>query len=63
MCLHKSGERFQVSICAGPSDGHVGLALFAPVPEWVQELRVHSRQASQVLKASISSVLRLLWRR
>ena len=41
-------------------NGHVGLALLAPVLEWVQQLGVHSSQASQILKASISSVLRLL---
>ena len=29
--------------------GHVGLALFAPVLEWIQQFRVHSSQASQVL--------------
>jgi hypothetical protein len=27
----------------------MGLALFAPVLEWVQQLRVHSSQASQIL--------------
>src|SRR5215210_1742952 len=30
-------------------DGHMGLGVFAPMFEWVQELRVHSCQASQVL--------------
>ena len=45
----------------GADDCHMGLALFAPVLEWVQELGVHySSQASQDLKASTSSVLRLL---
>ena len=29
--------------------GHMGLALLAPVLEGVQELRVHSSQASQIL--------------
>jgi hypothetical protein len=27
----------------------MGLALFAPMLEWVQQLRVHSCQASQIL--------------
>ena len=40
--------------------GHMSLALFAPVLERVQELRIEACQAGQVLKASISSVLRLL---
>jgi hypothetical protein len=39
--------------------GHVSLALFAPVLERIEQLRIQTRQASQVLKASISSVLRL----
>jgi hypothetical protein len=38
----------------------MSLALFAPVLERVQELRIEACQAGQVLKASISSVLRLL---
>jgi hypothetical protein len=29
--------------------GQVSLGTFAPVPEWVQQLRIHSSQASQVL--------------
>src|SRR5688572_12609852 len=41
-------------------DGHVSLALFAPVLEGVQQLRIEARQAGQVLKASTSSVFRLL---
>jgi hypothetical protein len=45
---------------ARADDGHMSLALFAPVLEWVQQLRVHSSQASEVLKASISSVFCLL---
>ena len=44
----------------GADDGHMGLRVFAPVLEWVQELRVNSCQASQILQASILSVLRLL---
>jgi hypothetical protein len=39
--------------------GHMGLALLAPVLEWVQELRIEACQAGQVLKASTSSVFRL----
>jgi hypothetical protein len=27
----------------------MGLALFAPMLEWVQQLRIHSSQASQIL--------------
>jgi hypothetical protein len=38
----------------------MGLALLAPVLEREQELRIQTRQASKVLKASSSSVLRLL---
>jgi hypothetical protein len=38
----------------------MGLALFAPMFERVEELRVKTRPAGQVLKVSISSVLRLL---
>jgi hypothetical protein len=34
---------------AGPDDGHMGLRVFAPMLEGVQQLRVHSCQASQVL--------------
>src|SRR5688500_2085103 len=50
--------------CLARADyGKVGLGAFAPVPEWVQELRIHSCQAGEVLKASTSSVFRLLWRR
>jgi hypothetical protein len=30
-------------------DRHVGLALFAPVPQRIQELGIHSCQASQIL--------------
>jgi hypothetical protein len=41
-------------------NGHVGLGVFAAVLEWVQQLRIQTRQAIQVLKASTSSVLRLL---
>jgi hypothetical protein len=48
---------------ARADDGHMSLGVFAPMFEWVEELRVHSSQASQILKASIWSVLRLLWRR
>src|SRR5919112_1055296 len=44
---------------ARTDDGHVGLALFAPVLEWVQQLRIQSCHSCQVLKASTSSVLRL----
>ena len=32
----------------GTDDGHMSLRVFAPVLEWVQELRVHSCQASEV---------------
>jgi hypothetical protein len=41
----------------------MGLGVVASVLERVQELRIEACQASQILKASISSVLRLLWRR
>ena len=47
----------------GADDGQVSQALLAPVLERVQEPRIQTRQASQVLKASISSVFCLLWRR
>src|SRR5215210_6171310 len=33
----------------GTDDSHMSLRVFAPVLEWVQELRVHSCQASEVL--------------
>src|ERR687890_309421 len=33
----------------GADDGHMGLRVFASMFEWVQELRVHSSQASQIL--------------
>ena len=33
----------------GANDGQMGLRVFAPVLERVQELRIHSRQASQIL--------------
>ena len=47
----------------GAGYGHMGLGVVASVLERVQELRIEACQASEVLKASISSVLRLLWRR
>jgi hypothetical protein len=54
-------------LCAGTpqrltraDDGHMGLGVFAPMLEWVQELRVKTYQASQIPKASIRSVLGLL---
>ena len=33
----------------GADDGHMGLRVFASMFEWVQELRVKTRQASQIL--------------
>jgi hypothetical protein len=44
-------------------DGQMSLGVLTPVFEGVQEPRIHSRRASQILKASISSVFRLLWSR
>jgi hypothetical protein len=41
----------------------MGLALFAPMLERIEQLRIQRPQASQVLKAATSSVLRLLWHR
>jgi hypothetical protein len=41
-------------------DRHMSLGVLTAVLEWVQELRIEACQASEVLKASISSVLRLL---
>jgi hypothetical protein len=38
----------------------MSLGVLTAVLEWVQELRIEACQASEVLKASISSVLRLL---
>jgi hypothetical protein len=54
--------RQPISACLKPQadDGHVGLALFAPVLERVKQPRIEARQAGQVLKASTSSVFRLL---
>ena len=43
----------------GADRGHVGMGVFAPVPDRVEQLRIEASQAGQVLKASISSVLRL----
>jgi len=57
--VHKLGAATNQRLTRA-DNGHMGLALLASVLEWVQELRVHSSQASQVLKASISSVFRLL---
>jgi hypothetical protein len=31
----------------------VGLALFTPVPEWVQQLRIYSCQASEILGVNL----------
>ena len=44
---------------AGADDGQMSLAVFAPVLEWIQELRIQACQASQVLGVYLSSVLRL----
>jgi hypothetical protein len=35
----------------------MSLALFAPVLEWVQQLRVHSSQTSQILGVYLISLL------
>jgi hypothetical protein len=43
----------------GADDGQVSLGAFASVLERIQQPGIQSCQASQVLKASISSVLRL----
>jgi hypothetical protein len=34
---------------AGTDDGHMSLRVFAAVLEWIEQLRVHSCQASQIL--------------
>jgi hypothetical protein len=44
----------------GADDRHVSLGILTAVLERVEQLRIEACQASQVLKASISSVLRLL---
>ena len=44
---------------ARADDRKMSLGVLTPVFEGVQEPRIHSRQASQILKASISSVFRL----
>jgi hypothetical protein len=45
---------------AGTDDGHMSLIAFAAVFERIEQPGIETSQASQVLKASISSVLRLL---
>ena len=57
--VHELGAATNQSL-ARADYGKVGLGAFAPVPQWVQELRIHSCQAGEVLKASTSSVFRLL---
>jgi hypothetical protein len=42
---------------ARADDGHMGLALFAPMLEWVQQLRVHSCQAREVLGVYLIGLL------
>src|SRR5215208_25854 len=37
----------------GADDGQVSLGVFAPMFEWVQQLRVHSCQASEVLSVDL----------
>jgi hypothetical protein len=41
-------------------DGHVSLGIFTPMLERIEQLRIKTCQSSQILKASIWSVLRLL---
>jgi hypothetical protein len=36
-------------MCSGADDGHVSLALFAAMFEWVEQLRVEARQAGEIL--------------
>jgi hypothetical protein len=53
--VHELGAAIYQNL-PGADDGHVSLALLASVLEWVQELRVHSSQASQVLGIDLVSL-------
>jgi hypothetical protein len=37
--------------------GHVSLALFAPVLEWIEQLRIQARQASEVFGIDLIGLL------